>query len=88
MNDLAQHHLYRREVEVELLASLDPVRPELCALMCRVLGRLGSPRAHERLMDLSMERDEWVSNAAQVALENISMRTGREFTEPEAAERR
>jgi len=88
INELARHHGFRREFEEELLLSLDPGRPELCALGCAVLGRMGSPRAVPHLESLSGARDEWVSRAASRALEEISRRIPPRIAQPQEAKSR
>jgi len=76
INALSRHRLYRREFERELLASLRPDRPEVCALGCRVLAWMGSPASLTTLQRLAGSSDDWVSDAARAALEEISVRTG------------
>ena len=78
----------RQNLVIELLASLDPARPQLCALICAVLGRVGSPRAVPALRELQSSPNDHLSEAATAALEVISARLRRDFPEPVAAIRR
>lgn len=88
VNELARHRMYHRELEAELLASLDPARPDLCALKCAVLARIGSPRVIEHLEAMRVSGDETLSRAASAALEVISARLRLDLAAPVAGIRR
>ena len=71
INEVAAHRLFRRELELSLVEQLNLADPDLVAMACGALGRLGSRAGVRQLASLSDHPDERIASAARNARQQI-----------------
>jgi hypothetical protein len=71
LNEVSEHRLFRRELELLLVERLAAEDPLLVSMACSALGRLGSRAGVHELGELTGHPDPRVADAAREALKRI-----------------
>lgn len=71
LNEVSEHRLFRRELELTLVERLAVEDPLLVSMACSALGRLGSRAGLHELTGLTGHPDPRVADAAREALQRI-----------------